>query len=149
MNRDMETWRKVWRNGLAPHLSTKGLQALKGGLERDDPALSQGCTTTPPPLHCVRDWPCEGACVVGYCAWKGDGLETVGEVEEFFGTVCFKADERLQEPAAVRYFLNWFDDTPRDEMRRELLAEVNRELASRFPEEPIIPEQSVAVARAS
>ena len=80
----------------------------------------------------VLDWPVEGACVVGYCAWQGDGLETVGEVEEFFARVCFEADQRLGEPAAVRYFLNWFDDTPRDEMRRELLDEVNRTLAERF-----------------
>ena len=45
-----------------------------------------------------------------------------------------EADTRLGEPAAVRYFLNWFDDTPRDEMRRQLLAEVNRALAERFTE---------------
>ena len=35
------------------------------------------------------------------------------------------------EPAACRWFLNWFDETPRDEMRRLLLAEVNRNLAER------------------
>src|SRR5436305_828989 len=130
----MEAWRKVWREGLVPLLSTKGLQALKRGLLRDDGRLTQGSTTTPPPMQCVLDWPVEGACVVGYCAWQGDGLETVGDVEEFFARVCFEADQRLGEPAAVRYFLNWYDDTPRDEMRRQLLAEVNRTLAERFTE---------------
>ena len=128
----MEAWRKVWREGLVPLLSTKGLQALKRGLIRDDGRLTQGATTTPPPMQCVLDWPVEGACVVGYCAWQGDGLETVGEVEEVFARTCFEADQRLGEPAAVRYFLNWFDDTPRDDMRRELLAEVSRALAERF-----------------
>ena len=128
----MEAWRKVWRDGLAPLLSTKGLAALKRALERDDERLTQGATTTPPPMQCVLDWPVEGACVVGYSAWQGDGLETVGEVEEFFAKVCFEADQRLGEPAAVRYFLNWFDDTPRDEMRRQLLSEVERGLADRF-----------------
>ena len=39
--------------------------------------------------------------------------------------------ERLGEPAACRWFLNWFDDTPRDQMRRELLAEV-KPLRSNF-----------------
>ena len=29
-------------------------------------------------------------------------------------------------------FLNWYDDTPRDEMRKQLLAEVNRVLGERF-----------------
>jgi hypothetical protein len=128
----MESWRIVWREGLAPLLSTKGLQALRRGLLRDDGRLTQGSTTTPPPMQCVLDWPVEGACVVGYCAWQGDGLETVGEVEETFARACFEADQRLGEPAAVRYFLNWYDDTPRDEMRRELLTEVNRALSERF-----------------
>ena len=128
----MEAWRKVWREGLAPLLSTKGLQALKRALERDDERLTQGATTTPPPMQCVLDWPVEGACVVGYSAWQGDGLETVGEVEEFFAKVCFEADQRLGEPAAVRYFLNWFDDTPRPEMRRQLLTEVVRVLNDRI-----------------
>ena len=59
-------------------------------------------------------------------------METVGEVEETFARVCFEADQRLGEPAAVRYFLNWYDDTPRDEMRKQLLAEVERALADRF-----------------
>jgi hypothetical protein len=70
--------------------------------------------------------------VVGFCAWKGDGLETVAEVEEFFARVCFEADQVLGEPAACRWFLNWFDETPRDEMRRQLLPEVNRVLAQRL-----------------
>ncbi len=127
----METWRKVWRQGLAPLLSTPGLEALRRALLSDDPRLLQGATLSPPPLRCVQDWAVEGACALGYCGWQGDDLETVAEVEEFFARTCFEADERLGEPAAVRWFLNWFDETPRDEMRRQLLAEVNRSLARR------------------
>src|SRR5438309_341588 len=128
----MESWRKVWRDGVAPVLSTAGLQELRKALVRDDARLTQGATTTPPPLQCVLDWPVEGACALGYCAWQGDGLESVGEVEEFFARACFEADQRLGEPAACRWFLNWYDDTPREQMRRELLAEVNLTLAERF-----------------
>jgi hypothetical protein len=128
----MEAWRKVWREGLAPLMSTNGLQALKRGLLRDDSRLTQGATTVPPPMQCVLDWPVEGACVVGYSAWQGDGLETVGEIEEVFARTCFEADQRLGEPAAVRYFLNWYDDAPRDEMRKQLLTEVARVLSDRF-----------------
>jgi hypothetical protein len=127
----MESWRKVWREGLACLLSTAGLEALRGALMQDDPRLQQGATTTPPPLQCVQDWPVEGACAVGYCGWQGDGLETVGEVEEFFARMCFEIDQRLGEPAGCRWFLNWFDETPREEMRPLLLAEVNRTLAQR------------------
>lgn len=127
----MESWQKVWREGLAPRISTAGLEALKEGLATDDPRLLQGATTTPPPLQCVQDWPVEGACGLGYCGWQGDGLETVAEVEEYFAQACFEADQALGEPAACRWFLNWFDDTPRDEMRRLLTAEINRTLAQR------------------
>jgi hypothetical protein len=79
----------------------------------------------------VQGWPCEGACLVGYAGWKGEHLETVGDVEEYFARACFEADQRLGEPAGCRWLLNFFDDTPRDEMRRELLFEVERELERR------------------
>jgi hypothetical protein len=35
--------------------------------------------------------------------------------------------------------LNWFDDTPRNEMRRELLAEVERALTERQPVDRAVP----------
>jgi len=130
----MESWRLVWRDGFVPVLSTAGLEALRDALARDDPSLTQGSTTTPPPLMCVRDWPCEGACCLGYAGWKGEGLKSVGKVEEFFARACFEADQRLGEPAACRWFLNWFDDTPRDVMRRDLHAEVVLALAARLPD---------------
>jgi len=41
----------------------------------------------------------------------------------------------MGEPAACRWFLNWFDDTPRAEVRGLLLSEVNRTLAQRRGEE--------------
>src|SRR5947199_2156696 len=128
----MESWRNEWRKGVVPLLSTESLEALRQALVDDDPRLLQGATTTPPPLQCVQDWPVEAACALGFCGWQGDDLESVAEVEEFFAQVCFEADQRLGEPAACRWFLNWFDDTPREEMRTLLLAEVSRTLAERF-----------------
>jgi hypothetical protein len=125
----MESWRKVWR-AAAPMLTTPQLLALREGLRSDDKALIQGATTTPPPLQCVLDWPCEAGCLFAYAGWKS-GLETVGEVEEFFADLCFRVDQELGEPAAVRYLLNWFDDTPRDEMRINLGLEIDRVLANR------------------
>jgi hypothetical protein len=133
----METWRKTWRNGFAPLLSTNGLQALRSVLVDDDPRLVQGSTTMPPPLMCVQDWPVEHACALGVCGWLGDGANTVGEVEEYFARLCFEADSNLGEPAGCRWFLNWFDDTPRNEMRREMIAEVDVELVRRGVEHPV------------
>ena len=129
----MEIWRTVWRNGFVPALSSFGLIQLREALHYDDLRLVQGATTSPPPLICVQDWPVEACCALGFCGWQGEGLLTVGEVEEFFARCCYEADERLGEPAACRWFLNWFDDTPRDTMRRELLAEVELALEQRIP----------------
>lgn len=131
----LPSWKKVWREGFAPCLSTQGLEALRKGLERDDPRIIQGATTTPPPLQCVQDWPVEAACALGYCGWQGEELETVGQVEEFFARVCFEADQRLGEPAACRWFLNWFDDSPRGDMQRGLIAEIEYVLDARQQQE--------------
>ena len=98
----MESWRMVWREGFAPVLSTAGLEALWRALFSDDPQLTQGSTTTPPPLMSMQDWAVEGCCSIGYCGWKGVGLQTVGEVEEFFSRSCFEADQRLGEPAGCQ-----------------------------------------------
>ena len=144
----MESWRKVWRDGVAPILPTAGLEALREALANDAPRLAQGSTTTPPPLLCVQDWPVEAACALGFCGWQGEGLISVGEVDEFFARACFEADQRLGEPAACRWFLNWFDDTPRDRMRCELLAEVEWALTARLPVELAMPEQELLTADA-
>ena len=144
----MESWRKVWRDGFAPILPTAGLEALREALATDDPRLAQGSTTTPPPLLCVQDWPVEAACALGFCGWQGEGLVSVGEVDEFFARACFEADQRLGEPAACRWFLNWFDDTPRDRMRCELLAEVEWALTARLPVELAKPELELLTADA-
>jgi hypothetical protein len=125
----MESWRKVWRDGFAPGVSVPGLEAIRRALAEDDPRLLQGATTTPPPMMSVQDWPVEAADLIGLAGWLGDGLGTVGEVEEYFAKACYDADVRLQEPAACRYFLDFWDDTPRHVARRELLAEVELALA--------------------
>src|SRR3954470_22900615 len=127
----MESWRKTWRDGVEPLVSTEGLEALRRALMNDDPRLLQGATSSPPPLACVQDWPIEGSCAIGYTGWQGGGLETVGEVEEYFARMCYETDLRMGEPAGCRWFLNWFDETPREEMRGLLVGEINRVLAER------------------
>jgi hypothetical protein len=80
---------------------------------------------------CVQDFECEAGCVISFCGWQGLGLTTVGEVEEFFAKVTYECDQRMGEPAACRFLLNWLDDTPRNQMRRELLEEVELSLQQR------------------
>jgi hypothetical protein len=129
----MEPWRIIWRDGFAPSLSTRGLNALRDGLRNDDPRLRQGVTTFPEARPRHLDYPCEGSCALGFAAWQGDDRASVGQVAEFFDLCCWEADDRLGQPAACRDFLNWHDDTPRDEMRADLLAEVELELSHRVP----------------
>lgn len=126
----MERWQRVWRDGLAPRLSHRGLEALKTALLRDDPRLIQKRTMSPPPLFGLQDAEVEAACALGLCGWQGDGCVTVGALEAYFNDVCSLADADLGEPAACRHFLDWFDGTPRYTMRRQLLAEVERALAA-------------------
>ncbi len=127
----MNTWHTVWREGLAPRLGTSGLHALRLALVSDDDRLLQGETTTPPYLDSLHDEAVAAACAVGFCAWQGEGLWTVAQVNAQFERICWGADVALGEPAACRVFLHWFDQTPRAEMRRQLLEEVNRTLDER------------------
>lgn len=127
----LESWRFVWRNGFAPVMKVEAMRALRDGLRNNDPRLVQQSTTVPPPLVCVETWPCEAGCGLAYAGWIGESLKTVGDVELYFARVCFDADDKIGEPAACRWFLNWFDDTPRDEMIRELLPEVEKAIAER------------------
>src|SRR5438552_2567754 len=131
LSEPLTAWQRAWREGIAPKLSDRGLLAMKKALETDDPTLIQGASVQPPPLQSVQQWPVEAACAVCYAGWEGGGLGTVVDVEEFFARVCFEADQALGEPSAARYFINWFDETPREEMRAGLLAEVNLTLAQR------------------
>jgi hypothetical protein len=128
----LESWRVVWRSGFAPLISTAGLLALRRALTADDPCILQGATTSPPSMMSVENWPVDGTDAIGFTGWKGEGLDTVGEVQEYFARLCHEADIRLGEAAACRYFLNWYDDTPRDAMRRELLAELALTLSQRI-----------------
>lgn len=120
----MTPWQRAWRVGFAPGISTDGLKALMGALFVDDPRVTQGITTTPPPMMSTQDCPVEAADAIGFCGWQGDGLSTAGEVEEYFAKACYDADHRLGEEGACRWFVNWFDNTPRNEMRRLLMDEI-------------------------
>src|ERR1700730_6525188 len=83
----MESWRNVWREGVAPLLSLESLGSLRQGLVDNVGRLLQGATTTPPPLQCVQDWPVEAACILRYCGWGGGGPRGgFGGEEEFART---------------------------------------------------------------
>lgn len=132
----MESARLVFLDGFAKVIPPAAIRALLVACETDDPRLCQGSTTVPPPLMCVQDWPVESGCGLAFCAVGLCGgfcpsdlrhdpeavkrHATVGQVEEKFAEWCFEADKILGEPGACRWFLNYFDDTPRDDCLRNV-----------------------------
>jgi hypothetical protein len=128
----MNSWQKVFRDGISPQLSTRALEELHKALSQNDPALLQGQTIDP--LPCPENDPCSvvAACPIALAGWRGERLRSVAEVEEFFAHVVCKAGNALGEPAAVRYFFHFTDTADRETFLRELRAEVSLVLAERL-----------------
>ncbi len=122
-------WQHTWK-AAAPLISTPALKALRRAMEDDDYRLIQGRTTSPSALLEHHRKPCDGACLLGFCG-MADGLKTVGEIEQYFTSLVARIDKALGEPAGVRWLLNWYDETPREEVFGHLLAAVCEELKVR------------------
>lgn len=123
--------RDAFRVGIAPQFTTETIVALRDALANDDERLIQHTTTEPPPLLCVADWPIRCGCGVAFCCWVGEMLIKVAEVHESFGRVIVESDRLLGGVAKTSAFLHFWDDTPRDQMRAELLTEVELILSER------------------
>jgi hypothetical protein len=143
-----QMWQNVFRVGLGPQLTEDDLLALARGLESDDRRLAQGYTTDPPPLKGLWDLPVCACCPISFVGLVSRGLTTVGQVDEWFAQVCFRIDELFGEKAASRWLLNYLDDTPRERMREELLAEVRAELARRGVD-PSLDEKATTAGEAA
>lgn len=131
----LEPWRAAWRTAIAPHLPAKGLAALRDALAADDPALCQGTTVQPiiPDFQWFADAPAEAACAIGFCIWRDGGVPKTSRAVsrafcDFSRTI---ADAKTPGAPESWAFVEWFDAAPRAEMLRELLPEVDRELARR------------------
>jgi hypothetical protein len=133
----MESWRLVLRDGFLPLWSTDALRRGLAALEANDPFLTQGTTTTPPPLMCVADWKLEACDLIAYCSIEDPKEATVGEAEEGFAKACYEADQRLGEPAACRWLLNWYDDNDRTKVFVDCAAEFRNEIANRVEKEAV------------
>ncbi len=125
----MQPWRHAW-NKAAPLISTKALTALRRALEDDDVRLIQQRTTHPTALLENHHKPCGGACLLGFCG-MAEGLKTVEEVEGYFARMCFEIDQKMGEPAGVRWLLNFWDEEQREFAFCAILAAVCEELKGR------------------
>lgn len=134
---EMPDWKRVLWKGYVPLLNANHLRALADGLERDDSALIQGATCSPPPLPSVENWPVESADAIAYMGWK-NGLITVAQIEEFFARLQYDADQLLGERAGVRHWLNWWDSEPRSEVFSLSLREVQMALLEKIATEKVM-----------
>lgn len=132
-------WQKVFRSSCElkredgqPFLSTAGLHKLAHALVEDDFRLIQGTTTFPLPLACTQDWPVERSCPWAFVLWQGEKeAPTIGPLVDRWTQLCCEVDAACAEPGAVRHFLVFWDERPREEVRLALLAEVQQELRRR------------------
>ncbi len=127
----METWRFIFRKGFAPLLSFSALEALKSGIQQDDPALLQGCVVFPKLIPGFWDVPAVATGLLAYIGKEGEGLFSVAEVTEFHNRLKEAAAQKLGAVNIAQGFIEWFDKTPRQLMRKELLKEVRREIKAR------------------
>lgn len=127
----LQRWQRVFRLGIAPAIPTAALIELRAALAADDPKIIQGAVTSPAPLDSLRSVAVHGSDVIGFAAMVGFGLRTVGEVVAHYHAVCEAADVSLRESHACRWFLVWYDETPRDAMRAALMAEIDAVLVDR------------------
>lgn len=125
----MESWRKVWREGLAPLLTDPQLEVLLAGLRADDPALIQNQTTEPMAFDCGLKSRCEGGCLIAYPIWKG-GVENVVNVAEAFERTVDRVD-RACGLGMCSELLDWYDGSSRDIVIAEMLPEVQLEIEKR------------------
>lgn len=127
----MESWRIVLRDGFIWQWSDDILRQALVLLDADSPKLTQGSTTTPPPLMVVQDWQVEACDLIAFCSTPNIFDGTVGEAEEGFARAVFTSDQTLGEPGASRWFLNAWDDYPRGEIFEEVAKEIRQELQRR------------------
>ncbi len=127
----MESWRKCFVGGILPAISDRGLLALRQALAANDPALIQGQTTEPVADQETQDQPVTAACALALCGWRGERLDTVTQVEDYFARIVVEADRRLGMLGATRYFFHFYDRTHREIVRIALLEEVERVLVAR------------------
>ena len=91
----MDSWRIVWRDGFGPVLFHGGAGGPPRCPEGRRPPLGAGRDDHAAPADVRAGLAGRGRVRPGLCGWLGEGLSTVGEVEEFFARACFEADERL------------------------------------------------------
>jgi len=99
-------------------LSTESLEALPAGLVADDARLIQGGDDDAAAVAVRAGLAGRGACGLATAAGRARGWRRWPRSRSSSPDVA-RDRPCAGEPAGCRWFLNWFDETPRDDMRRE------------------------------
>lgn len=126
----MYAWEKVFREQVAPKLSTLELEKLYEGLLNNDPDLVQN--------SCFKfgDDCCTpvGGCGVLYGMVKANPVANSNDLRNRFWVIR-NADTSVLGTPIGNPFIQWFDSTPRGTMRVNLSVVVLDEISKR-PTEP-------------
>ena len=116
----MESWKKSFAH-IADVCGVPALQVLRTAVSENYCSLIQGTTVAYEPATNPGDRTVCGACAVGYMYWKADDMDFADDVEEAVAATFSEVAKKAGWDRAPDLFTNWYDETPRDEMRRELL----------------------------
>lgn len=128
-----EKWKVAW-HCIARYLDVKALEALRNGLESDDPAFCQNAVTEPEYFldededESQYDTPIQKADVVAYALWRGHDMRCAGDIHAIYHTILRMAEEDLPKVDHVRlyHFFGWYKRTSWVNVRKQLLPEVEK-----------------------
>lgn len=107
-----EQFREAFRIGFAPILSDDQLVRLAEACERDDPMLTQCCTTVPTSIAHNDELPVERCCMAAYVGGIATGKKLVGEVYEAYSRIAWHGNNHA---SPVWVAIDRWDRMPRDE----------------------------------
>lgn len=132
----MEQWRRYFRHGIAPLVENAQLEYVLGILKSDSEKMCQGDTVILRKViaesgltYYHGDLPPVSGCFVSLIHMSDEKL-TANEVDAKFGPFLCRVG---LNHGLSSHFINWFDDSPREEVRRELIAEIELVLDARNP----------------
>ncbi len=142
--RVMDDWKRAFREGFLAVATRQSLERVRGLLLDDSPSLVQKVTAVNAAGvagSSAGEDACAGACLVAQLSWRE---RTVYRAYFDFSLDSDAIDLALRRKKVVsggdpertltsRDLTRWYDRTPRDEMRRELIAEIDLALAGPPP----------------
>jgi hypothetical protein len=133
MTINLSEFEQIWRDGVAPHLPTGGLRALRAALERDDPEIIQGETVFPDIDFDGKGRSVQACCPIAYALLDAVSLAYIdfAELDSWFSSAISLMDHALGTVEGVRVAIETIDSWPRDTMRTVLIRLIDETLAGR------------------